>query len=82
MKVGHFAAVDFGEKIRQSKILQVLFITREFEETAWQLFKQYTDKDYSFTDCTSSVVMNQVGLTEVFTNDHHFAKMGYTILLH
>lgn len=56
-------------------------ITEEIEEQAWKLFKQYSDKDFSFTDCTSFVVMQQLGLSEVFTNDHHFEQMGFTILL-
>lgn len=76
-KVGHFAAVDFGERIRSARTVQVIHITEEIEEDAWRLFKQYSDKDFSFTDCTSFVVMNQLKLTEAFTNDHHFEQMGY-----
>ena len=80
-KVGHFAAVDFGEKIRSSKVVQTIHVTEEIEEEAWELFKQYSDKDFSFTDCTSFVIMRQFGLSEVFTNDRHFEQMGFTILL-
>jgi predicted nucleic acid-binding protein len=64
-----------------AKTVQILHITEEIEEHAWKLFKQYSDKDFSFTDCTSFVVMRQLGLSEVFTNDHHFEQMGFTILL-
>jgi hypothetical protein len=52
-KVGHFAAVDFGEKIRSSHTVQNIHITEDIEEEAWKLFKQYSDKEFSFTDCTS-----------------------------
>lgn len=77
MKVGHFAAVDFGEKIRGARTVQITHITETLEEEAWKLFKQHFDKQYSFTDCTSFIVMQQLKLTEAFTNDHHFAQMGF-----
>lgn len=81
MKIGHVAAVDFGEKLQQSQLVTIIHISPELETAAWQLFKQYADKDFSFTDCTSFVVMRQFGMTEAFTNDHHFAQMGFSVLL-
>ena len=81
MRVGHFAAVDFGEKIRAARTVQLIHITEAIEEEAWNLFKRYSDKDFSFTDCTSFVVMRQLNLQEVFTNDHHFEQMGFAVLL-
>lgn len=35
------------------------------------------DKEWSFTDCTSYVVMKQKGITEAFTLDRHFTQMGF-----
>ncbi|MGA1869375.1 MAG: type II toxin-antitoxin system VapC family toxin [bacterium] len=80
-KVGHFAAVDFGERLRNSNAVQLIHITDDIDEKAWDLFKHYDDKNFSFTDCTSFIVMRQLKLTEAFTNDHHFEQMGFTILL-
>ncbi len=81
MKIGHFAAVDFGERIRSSQVVQVIHITPDIEESAWELFKQYSDKEFSFTDCTSFEVMRRMNLTKAFTNDHHFEQIGFNILL-
>lgn len=81
MKVGHFSAIDFGERIRKSKITQIIHISEEIEEESWKLFRQYTDKSFSFTDCTSFVVMRKFNLTKAFTNDHHFEQIGFSILL-
>jgi predicted nucleic acid-binding protein len=80
-RVGHFAAVEFGEQIRKTKAAQIIQITEGTEEKAWQLFKRYSDKQFSFTDCTSFVVMRELNLTEAFTDDHHFEQMGFTMLL-
>lgn len=81
IKVGHFAAVDFGEKIRSARTVQIIHITETLEEEAWKLFKQYFNNEFSFTDCTSFVVMRELNLTEAFTNDHHFTRMGFITLL-
>ena len=46
---------------------------------AWALFREYDDKDFSFTDCTSFVVMGQPKLSDVFGFDHHFEQIGFRL---
>ncbi len=36
---------------------------------------------WSHVDATSIVLMRQLGHTEVFTADHHFEQLGFTVLL-
>lgn len=44
---------------------------------AWQMRQKYHDKpDISFVDFTSMVVMQDLGITEVFTGDAHFQIVG------
>lgn len=81
IKAAHSMAVDLGEKIRCSKKIRVVHITEEVEEEAWQLFKQYRDKNFSFTDCTSFAVMRKLGITKAFTNDRHFRQMEFEAVL-
>lgn len=81
LKVQHLAAVDFGERIRNSRMVQIIHLIEDIENEAWKLFKQYSDKTFSFTDCTSFVVMRQLNLVEAFTSDHHFEEMQFTALL-
>jgi predicted nucleic acid-binding protein len=35
------------------------------------------DKDFSFTDCVSFVVMWEMGIKEAFAFDEHFNQMGF-----
>lgn len=81
LRTNHANAVAFGEMIRQSNTIKIVHISQELEEEAWQLFKRYHDKEFSFTDCTSFVVMRREGIWECFTGDHHFEQMGYQKLL-
>jgi predicted nucleic acid-binding protein len=45
------------------------------------LFLSRPDKDWSLTDCTSFVVMQERSLSEALTHDHHFEQAGFSILL-
>lgn len=41
----------------------------------------FTDTEWSLTDCISCVVMQERGLTDALTSDHHFEQMGFRSLL-
>ena len=43
-------------------------------------FFRQDDKGYSFTDCTSLVVMHELKLRQALTTDRHFAQMGFQLL--
>lgn len=45
------------------------------------LFATRSDKAWSLTDCISFVVMQEHGLTEALTTDHHFSQAGFHALL-
>jgi len=42
----------------------------------WDVFRRYSDKDWSFTDCTSKVVIEALGVPQAFAFDHHFRQFG------
>jgi hypothetical protein len=44
-------------------------------------YTERPDKDWSLTDCISFVVMEERGLTDALTADHHFEQAGFTALL-
>lgn len=47
-------------------------------EKAWHLSKKYTDKPaISFFDLSSFIVMKELKITEVLTNDRHFEQAGF-----
>lgn len=77
------AAIKFGEEIRSSietGIVKLVHVSDKIEDEAWNLFKSHKDKDYSFTDCTSFIVMQKSGINEAFTGDIHFSQFGFTRL--
>jgi uncharacterized protein len=45
-------------------------------ELAWQVFRRFRDKDWSFTDCTSRVIIEKLGIPTAFAFDQHFRQFG------
>ncbi len=78
-RMGHREAVKVGRVLRNSEIVQVERVTSDDEEAAWQLFQDRSDKTYSFTDCTSFVVMRRLGLSNVLATDEHFRQEGFAV---
>ena len=61
--------------------VQIVPIDLSLEAAAWQLWKSRPDKEWSLVDCSSFIVMQQRGLTEALTTDHHFEQAGFVRLL-
>jgi len=80
-RIGYKFAVQFKHIVDimlNSHTLTIIRISESIEESAWEVFEQFNvDKKWSFTDCTSKVVMEQRRINEVFAFDHHFEQMGF-----
>jgi hypothetical protein len=69
-------AIEFGTHAFEQRLATIHSITPEGIAAAWLVFQQYDDKDWSFTDCTSKVVIEQLKIQSAFTFDHHFRQFG------
>ena len=56
---------------------ELVFVSADQFQRAWLLRQKYDDKPrISFTDLTSMIVMQDLGLADVFTGDAHFQQVG------
>ena len=46
-----------------------------------EVFRKFSDKDWSFTDCSSKVVIEKFGITRAFALDHHFVQFGSIVVV-
>ena len=76
MKVARFI-----ESLRTDPLVRIIPPTRELFERGLALYADRSDKSWSLTDCISFVVMNDEGLSDVLTGDHHFEQAGFNLLL-
>jgi predicted nucleic acid-binding protein len=69
-------ALVLGDQFFNGTLATLYFLTESDLHSAWQVFRKFKDKDWSYTDCTSKVVIEKLGLTTAFTFDHHFRQFG------
>ena len=69
-------ALELGADLFSGRWVDVHYLTREDVQEAWQVFRRFADKEWSFTDCTSKVVMEKLGITHAFAFDQHFRQFG------
>ncbi len=81
LRVPRAIAVQYLEELKTSPLIEVIHIDPVLDTQAWQLLKTRLDKRWSLVDCASFVVMQQRGLTEALTTDHHFEQAGFVRLL-
>jgi len=64
--------------LREKGLLHAVQVTREIEDSAWLIFERFNkDKFWSFTDCTSKVIMELLDIKEAFSFDRNFEQMGF-----
>jgi hypothetical protein len=79
-RLGHRRAVTVGRTLLDPGVVELLPVTPADERAAWSLFERRPDKLYSFTDCTSFIVMRRVKITMAVTLDAHFVQEGFGVI--
>jgi predicted nucleic acid-binding protein len=79
-RFGHEAAVRWGKHLLEAKEVDLVRVTAEDEQSAWRLFSEREDKAYSFTDCTSFVLMRRLRLDTAVAVDADFNREGFRTL--
>jgi predicted nucleic acid-binding protein len=65
----------FGTRILEGKAARLEFISERDIQQAWLVFTTFRDKAWSFTDCTSFIVMKRLTITQALALDEHFHQM-------
>jgi predicted nucleic acid-binding protein len=70
----------FLNSLRGSPRLMRVHSDTKLDTLAEGILEDYTDRDFSYTDAVSFVVMQGRGIDEAFASDSHFVTMGYRML--
>ncbi|MGD9637048.1 MAG: type II toxin-antitoxin system VapC family toxin [Pirellulales bacterium] len=69
-------AIAFGDRVLNGGWAGIVRVDESDFAAAWTLFRSFQDKDWSFTDCTSRVVMERLNVQTAFAFDEHFRQFG------
>ena len=69
-------AEAFGKAILSGGLATLHVLDRSEIEASWDIFLRFSDKQWSFTDCTSKLIIETLKLEEAFSFDQHFKQFG------
>jgi predicted nucleic acid-binding protein len=75
------AAIQLLESLESDPNVEIVPLTNELYNAAFQLFRSRQDKEWGLVDCISCIVIQNRGITDVLTADEHFNQMGFRALL-
>jgi predicted nucleic acid-binding protein len=73
--------IDSLHKLALNRYATIVPASRELYRQGLNLYSRRRDKEWSLTDCTSFIIMEDEGIREALTADHHFEQAGFTSLL-
>ena len=79
LRESHSVAVAAGDTLLHKRVARIERVSEEDFVRAWEVFQQYKDKEWSFTDCTSKVVIERLSITHAFAFDIHFEQFDTII---
>lgn len=78
---GKRVAMRVLDLVEQSAAIRIEWVGSLRFDATTAFFRRHADHGYSFTDCTSFVVMRELKLTQALTTDKHFPEAGFDALL-
>lgn len=61
--------------------VEIVACSHELTLRGVQFYLDRSDKEWSLTDCVPFLIMQERGITEALTSDHHFEQAGFVALL-
>lgn len=74
---GHADAVRVLDALDGSRRLTVLRVPLAAENEAWDWLRRHSDREYSFVDATSFVIMRRRRMREALAFDNDFTSAGF-----
>jgi predicted nucleic acid-binding protein len=79
LRESYTVVVAAGDALLNQAVARVERVSEEDFLQAWEVFRRYRDKEWGFTDCTSKVIMERLGIAHAFAFDSHFEQFGTVV---
>ena len=77
---GKSLSIEVGQMILDDDRIDLLQIDEHVFQKAWIVYHSFRDKEWSFTDCTSYVLMKNLSIITRASFDDHFKQFGFHIV--
>jgi len=74
---GKSLSIEAGRKILEDERIDLFQIDEEIFQKAWMVYQGFQDKEWSFTDCASYVLMKNLSIDTGASFDDHFNQFGF-----
>jgi hypothetical protein len=71
---GWIAVARLWSLLTESNGVTLVYVTKEIEERAVDLFLRFRDKTWGVVDCANMIVMEDLGCHQALGFDHHFVE--------
>ncbi len=76
----HRQSLFAGDALLNSQVVKIAHVSPDHFQPAWEMYRKYADKRFSFTDATSFAIMRGLGIEKVFCFDRGFSRAGFQTL--
>jgi uncharacterized protein len=76
-RAGHFAAVGYLDALERSPRVQVVTISEQMETAALRWLRRHDEREYSFVDATSFVLMRALKIRHALAFNGDFSAAGF-----
>jgi hypothetical protein len=74
-------AIQWVDDVYQNRGFDLLTVSPDDFTRALEMYRKFSDKQWSFTDCASFAVMERLDVTRAFSFDDHFRQFGALTIL-
>jgi predicted nucleic acid-binding protein len=79
-KAGHASAVSFLDVLEKSRRIEVHAVDEAQEDAALRWLRRHDEREYSFVDATSFVLMKRLRIREALAFDGDYEAAGFVEL--
>lgn len=73
-------AIEAGKELFDESIARLHFLTSDQIRRAWIAFQQRAVSGWSFPDCASKIIIDDVGVKTAIALDRHFHQFGVNVV--
>ena len=76
----HPQSIIAGEALLSSEVIKMIVVQQTYLQSAWDLYRRYKDKKFSFTDVASFSIMQDLDIRKALSFDQDFAHAGFELI--